>query len=166
MMAKKIIVFGPDNSGKTTLANDLCGTFGFEYSHSPGPVSVEKMMEYIEQSLGNEKNLVFDRFPAIEERTCGVVLRNTNKFQGLEDKVLEYFSKIDLFIYCNPDMNVIQDWQEREQMRGIKENIIELRDSYDDLWEELSENGYPCICYDWTKGKEENENIKRRIEEL
>lgn len=165
-MAKKIVIFGPDNSGKTTLANDLCNTFEFEYSHSPGPVSVEEMKTYIEQSLGNEKNLIFDRFPPIEEKTCGTVLRGINKFQGMEKEVLGYFFNVDLFIYCNPDMNVIQDWKEREQMEGIKENIEGLRKAYDDLANELSEYGLPYICYDWTKGKIENEEIKRRVKEL
>lgn len=165
-MAKKIVIFGPDNSGKTTLANDICSSFGYEYSHSPGPVSIEEMMEYIEESLGNEKDLVFDRFPPIEERTCGVVLRNNNKFQGMGNIVMDYFSRVDLFIYCNPGMKTIENWQEREQMEGIKENIIALKESYDKLANDLSELGLPFICYDWTKGKMENDNLKRRVKEL
>lgn len=161
MNNKKIVVFGPDNSGKTTLSKQISSVLDFEYSHSPGPVPIEKMLEYMEENLNKKENVVFDRFPIIEEKTCGKVLRGFNKFDPVgEEEVSRFLSKIDLFIYCNPKAEIIKNWQEREQMEGVKENIISLIYAYDKLNFELIKSNYPVIRYDWTTG----EDIIKKIE--
>ena len=166
VLGKKIVVFGPDNAGKTTLAMDICSTLDYSYSHSPGPVPVEQMAKYIEDMFSLDKNIIFDRFPVVEEITCGTVLRGINKFDVMKEKAEMFLANVDLFIYCNPDMSVIENWQEREQMEGVKENIGALRKAYDDLALEFGEAGYPLMYYDWTKGAEEIENVKERIKSL
>ena len=89
-MSKKIVVFGPDNSGKTTLVQNIHDALPyFNKSHSLGPVSVEEMLKYTEDNLNSQDDFIFDRFPMIEEATCGYVLRGLNKFENMIDKVLD-----------------------------------------------------------------------------
>ena len=52
-----IVVFGCDNSGKSTLCTQLVSLlnedvdFTADTRHTPGPVSVEEMIKYMEDSL-------------------------------------------------------------------------------------------------------------------
>ena len=62
MRSKKIVIFGCDNSGKTTLANELVSKFGFEYVRSSGPVSRDEQIEFLKSKLDSDTDMVFDRF--------------------------------------------------------------------------------------------------------
>lgn len=151
-----IVVFGCDNSGKTTLAKVLDSILGIGYIHSPGPLKdVEDMKRFIESNLDNNTVNIFDRLPIIEENTCGVVLRGKNLFGSLDnDYTAEVFNRINLFIYCRPGYESVSNWGDREQMAGIKENIDKLIESYDDVYDYLYENGYPVLKYDYnTNGR-------------
>lgn len=110
-MAKKIVIFGPDNSGKTTLANQISREFKFSYVHSLGPVDVDKMVQFMDDMLSSEENVVFDRFPIIEESIYGLSLRGFSKFdcfdQGYISSVLK---RVNLFVYCNPNLDTICKW--------------------------------------------------------
>lgn len=165
----KIVIFGPDNAGKTTLAKTLEEEMwmdDFHYSHSPGPVSVEKMCEYIVDNLASDQNVIFDRFPVIEEMVCGNVLRGVDKFDQYRKKANDFLNKIDLFIFCNPGTKAITNWGTREQMDGVKENIDKLFQKYCELFQDLTEEGRNAMMYDWHNSKVENEKVKERIGEL
>ena len=146
-----IVIFGCDNSGKTTLSKVLDSIFGGGYVHSPGPLeSVEAMKDFISYNIDKNDVNIFDRFPIIEESTCGIVLRNRNLFDSLDsDYVLNVFNKIDLFIYCRPDKDSINKWGERDQMEGIKENINQLIEAYDSLYRWLCSKHYKVLVYDY-----------------
>lgn len=159
-MSKKIVVFGPDNSGKTTLATTIAKECNVDYIHSPGPLDAEGMLYFIKANLLSEQDLVFDRFAIIEEMTCGKVLRGKDKFEELYDSGKadrdNLLSKIDLFIFCLPPIENVKNWGEREQMNGIKENIDNLIDSYKEVADYLYTSGYPILRYDYTKDKVED----------
>lgn len=161
---KKIVVFGTDNSGKTTLVSNICDTLiSFTKSHSLGPVSVEEMLKYTLDNLNSDTNFVFDRFPMIEEMTCGYVLRGYNKFGGMTKTVVDCFNKVSLFIYCDPGIDEITNWGDRDQMDGVKDNIFQLKAAYDRVWTYINDLGYPCIKYNWKNGKQEFNKIIERI---
>jgi len=162
----KIVIFGPDNSGKTTLAKKIVENGDFFYSHSPGPVPVEEMCEYIECYLSNIRNVVFDRFPVIEEMVCGKILRGNDKFDSFREEANSFLDRIDLFIFCNPGIEAITSWGTREQMEGVKENILKLHQGYCELLEGLRKNGRNVLVYDWQESKEEIEKVIERIEVL
>ena len=146
-----IVIFGCDNSGKTTLGKVLDDFLG-GYIHSPGPLdNIEDMKEFIESNLDKSTVNIFDRFPPIEEYACGTVLRNENKFEDEYEYVREIFDKIDLFIYCCPDLGFVCNWGSRDQMDGIKENIDKLREKYDDIYLSLLIAGKPIVKYDYNK---------------
>lgn len=145
----KVVIFGPDNSGKTTLAKALSPMIGAEYKHSLGPVSAREMIDYMVHNLYSDERVVFDRFPIIEEEVCGKALRGTNKLQ--EEFDIVYLSKVDLFIFCCPPLSVIKQFGEREQMEGVKENIEKLWLGYNHYFDYLSKIGMRVVKYDFTK---------------
>ena len=69
---------------------------------------------------------------------------------------------MDLFIYCNPDINLIVNWGDREQMHGVKENVQMLKTSYDKYYDYLISSGYNVVCYDWNDATQ-FKNISERV---
>ena len=162
----KVVIFGPDNSGKTTLAKKLTEDGVFLYSHSPGPIPIEGMCKYIEHYLDNVRNVVFDRFPVVEEMVCGKILRGTDKFDSFREEANSFLNRIDLFIFCNPGIEAITNWGTREQMEGIKENILNLHQGYCELFEKLKQNGKNVLVYNWQESEEKNKKVIERIKTL
>ena len=146
-----IVVFGCDNSGKTILSKTIDSFIG-GYVHSPGPLyDVDSQKKFIDDNIDKSVVNIFDRFPIIEETVCGTVLRNHNNFKHEDEYISKTLKKIDLFIYCFPGIDSVVNWGEREQMDGIKENILKLIDGYSSFYEFLKNNGYPVVLYDYNK---------------
>lgn len=160
-MTKNIVIFGCDNTGKTTLANKLSEYFkGVNYFKSLGPnkTAVEQM-KFMQESIVTEGINVFDRFPLIEEATSGVVLRNCDNFNVWGPKEKEILSNIDLFILCYPGLFDTLNWGAREQLEGVKENALSLIDAYNnmaatlrfDLRLDVIEYNYKAGFSEWVK---------------
>ena len=155
----KIVLMGVDNSGKTTLARNLKETMaekGYEFSYMPplGPAPLDKQEEYLDAVLFDEKNVIIDRLPIIEEEVAGRIFRGQNNFDKVnKEKVFGYFQNVDMFIFCNPSLKVITDWGNRPQMNGVKENVAELKSGYANLfaalWAELDGMDVCFHVYDW-----------------
>lgn len=146
-----IVVFGCDNTGKTTLCEYIRKTLidgfginedGVHCLHSPGPVPVESQISFMNKTFELNGFIIMDRFPVIEEATCGIVLRGYNKFASLNDPMREvdFLEKVDLFIHCNPGLEYIERWGSRQQMEGVKENSRLLNQKYNEVRNEL-------VCY-------------------
>lgn len=158
---KKIVIFGVDNSGKTTLAERLMNLFSnFQVKHSPGPGSPEEMVKWMDENVFSSQDLICDRFPLIEEGVNGPILRNVDVLANIDSD--RYYDNIDLFIFCDPGLDVIQNWGVREQMDGIKENVNALYDAYCNLARLLAFADFPLIKYDWTNDDE----ILKRVKEI
>lgn len=137
-MGVKIVVFGCDNSGKTTLCNNIAKSLsplGFKVVPPLGPASIEEQIDRLDKITSDPENLIIDRFPIIEECVCGRVLRGRSNFDDLEDKslVYKYLDEIDLFIHCNPKLSVVKKWGNRDQMQGVKENAGQLYLGYQEI---------------------------------
>ena len=146
-MNKKIVLFGTDNSGKTTLGESLAKELAGNYLPPLGPASLDVQLNYLNENLKNPGVWVFDRFPVIEESVCGNVFRGKSNF---EDIYYEHFLNcVDLFVFCNPGLEVILNWGEREQMNGVKENIISLYAGYSEWFKRLKETGRKVMEYNW-----------------
>lgn len=154
-----IVIFGCDNSGKSTLVNNLLyyieNELNIECSsiHSPGPVSIEDMKKFMETNLIDKtenpnKIKIFDRFPIIEEAVYGPILRNKNRFDDLDyNKTL--LDKVDLFILCDPGPFNIMKWDNREQYPGVKENAFEIILEYYRIAYSLMQEGYKVKTYNY-----------------
>lgn len=134
-----IVVYGCDNSGKTTLCNQLITYLNdvvnvkAKYTKSLGPATMSDQATFMNKHIQDETwdVEVFDRFPIIEEDVCGNVLRHSNHFASHPYYSLMVLNQITLFIHCDPGMDAINEWGDREQMEGIKENAKALREAYE-----------------------------------
>ena len=163
-MNKKVVIFGPDNSGKTTLTLQLGKKYNLEIIKSLGIVPRNKQLKYMEE-MTKKENIVFDRYPIIEETVCGKIFRNHSNFEGFENdtNIRKYLDKIDLFIFCNPGLESILNFGSREQMNGVKENIFELYNGYIIFYKWLFINKYNVIEYNWNLEKDGMKKIERRL---
>ena len=146
-MNKKIVLFGTDNSGKTTLGKSLAKDLAGDYLSPLGPVSLETQLDFLGENLKKSGVLVFDRFPVIEEDVCGNVFRGKSNFENVPHD--QFLNAIDLFVFCNPGLEAILNWGEREQMNGVKENIIPLYAGYSEWFKRLKESGIKVVEYNW-----------------
>ena len=152
-----IVVFGCDNSGKTTLCNqlvELCNDgidFTAETIHSLGPnKTLEEMIEFMDKNLapeGSPHTRIFDRFPIIEEMVYGPLLRGEDKFAGIN--IFDWLNQVDLFVYCYPGLFTILNWGEREQMGGVKENALMIISLYNRLAVMLKQKGFNVKEYNF-----------------
>lgn len=152
-----IAVIGMDNTGKTFLCESLVKMFTFEgYTcdsiHSPGPKTTEELMSFMDKYLlknkYNHEVRIFDRFPIIEEAVYGKLLRGGSRFDD-EEYNKETLGKIDAFVYCYPGMESILNWQDREQMDGVKENAEAIVDEYSNVIKQLIKEGHKVIEYNY-----------------
>lgn len=147
MKNKKIVLFGTDNSGKTTLGNTLAKDLSGIYLPPLGPTTLHTQISFLDENLKKSGVVIFDRFPIIEEDVCGHVFRGKSNFENIPWD--EFFDSIDLFVFCNPGLEAILNWGEREQMDGVKKNIIPLYAGYSDWFKRLKDTGRNVVEYNW-----------------
>lgn len=151
---KMILVEGPDNSGKSTLIEQLTARFNLfkcERPHGP-PKSAEELYFRIKdfQNFYKSKMFIMDRNPVIGESIYGPILRNHNMFEDLDtqDQIefeAELFSKITtktiFLIYCRPPLEVItnlethqvKDYDTEEHLKSLSLNRYKIVQAYDDV---------------------------------
>lgn len=154
-----VVVYGCDNSGKTSLANHIAEKFNLEYVRSKGgpSMSTQEVLQYLDKNL-SEGDKVFDRFSIIEEYTNGLVLRGKDRFQDEFIDKESFLNRIDLFIYACPSMEAVKNFGDREQMDGIIENIDRLREMYRVFTvNDVISADRSLIVFDWTKDKDYSE---------
>ena len=160
MEVKKIVVFGCDNTGKTTLCENLKTFIAWKnkdvnsvvVAKSLGPnKSVEEQIDFMDLTLNDkQKTIIFDRFPIIEEATCGKVLRGKDNFQEWENtNVIDLLRKVDCFIFCYPGLFNVLNWGEREQLDGVKENALKLINAYNEMAVSLRSLGFKVLEYNY-----------------
>ena len=157
----KIVVFGTDNSGKTTLCSNLSKILGLELVPPLGPKNLSEQIKYLNKYLIKKESVIFDRFPIIEEYCCGNVLRGSDNFRDIDCEI--WFEKVDAFVFCNPGLDSIKNWGEREQMVGIKENIDELYKYYNFIFTIWSKQCYNV--YEYNFNKESAKELAKKIKE-
>lgn len=154
-----IIVEGCDNTGKTTLIQKLKERFPQlevvpKWTGPRGPGSMKKMwdhmMTYLTRNPDETKYLVFDRFPLISELVYGPVIRKHIEFSREQiEQATELLKKhFPLVIYCRRDPEaILANFEEREQMEGVRENVKALIDQYNRVLCELDFLGIPVVDY-------------------
>lgn len=149
-MKKNIVVFGCDNTGKTTLAQKIAFKLGGQYVKSLGPNRTKnEQLDFMFENLNSDGIKVFDRFPIIEESTSGVVLRGNDNFQTWRDQEMDLLNKVDVFIFCNPGLFNTLNWGEREQLEGVKDHALELINKYNEIAVLLKQYYHNVIEYNY-----------------
>ena len=154
-MERKIIVVGMDNTGKTTLVNQLSDYYQCDHIKSLGPgYSRDEMLWEIVRKITIDKMVVLERFSILEECVYGKVLRNDPKFTVEDMDLVKPYNP--LIVYCRPSDEVIYNFGDREQMDGVIEQREKLVNEWDHLISQLKERDFEVITYDWTKNSLED----------
>lgn len=149
-MKKNIVVFGCDNTGKTTLAQKIAFKLGGKYVKSLGPNKTKnEQLDFMFENLNSDGIKVFDRFPIIEESTSGIVLRCHDNFQTWREQEMDLLNKVDVFIFCNPGLFNTLNWGEREQLEGVKDHALELINKYNEIAVLLQQYYHNVIEYNY-----------------
>lgn len=159
-MERKIVIIGMDNTGKTTLVNDMKNILNIESIKSPGPdFTKEEMYEEIITDLSKEELVILERFAIVEEMIYGEILRHNAKF-NFEDlmQIKEKYNPI--FIYCRPKKENVLDFGDREQMEGVIEQSKKLLEAFDNLYNRMIQNEFDIFRYDYNVSTPEEMVLK------
>ena len=159
-MERKIVIIGMDNTGKTTLVNDMKNILNIESIKSPGPnFTKEEMYEKIITDLSKEKVVILERFAIIEEMIYGEIIRHNSKF-NFEDlmQIKEKYNPI--FIYCRPKKENVFNFGDREQMEGVIEQSKKLLEAFDNLYNRMIQNEFDIFRYDYNVSTPEEMVLK------
>ena len=159
-MERKIVIIGMDNTGKTTLVNDMKNILNIESIKSPGPnFTKEEMYEKIITDLSKEEVVILERFAIIEEMIYGEIIRHNSKF-NFEDlmQIKEKYNPI--FIYCRPKKENVLDFGDREQMEGVIEQSKKLLEAFDNLYNRMIQNEFDIFRYDYNVSTPEEMVLK------
>jgi hypothetical protein len=147
-----VIVEGMDNSGKTTLVQEIAG-LGARIVPSVGKPDREQARLRMQELLNETDAKVYDRFVAFSDEVYGRVLRGCNILDpDAYGAMLRVMRANALVIYCRPPDDVILNFGDRAQMEGVLERGSTLIRGYDRLFNLLEDWGYAgqIIRYDWT----------------
>lgn len=165
-----IIIEGPDNSGKTTLAKFLAKEIGREYYHAGGPPkSTPEIIGRVHFSFDNKDKYIFDRSPLISEQVYGVMRGQLYlNFEENEDLYSRFRELGPIIIYCRPPNDTILDMSTHEakphdtveHVKQVTDKAVQMIALYDDAIE------HPVmpkqvIYYDYTK--DDKEELARQL---
>ena len=164
-----IVIYGCDNTGKTTLAHSLMEELGGTqydaiYTKSLGPAPIYEQIDFLDKHIHNKSYQpghvqveIMDRFPIIEEFVCGNIIRNKNQFDGYNKQSIgRYLDSVNMFIHCCPGMKQVNKWGTREQMDGVKENAYALYSMYEAVKYVFPGMGDRTLEYDFTNPTHKN----------
>lgn len=134
-----IICEGPDNGGKTTLAQYIAKKMRAVYIkvERPKRAAVDLMAyQKILHVAANYSGLVVsDRHVAISEPIYGPICRGGHDLD--EREIHECFDRIDAVIYCRPPLpTIMKTIDDRPQMEGVIENTTRIVQAYDDFFDD------------------------------
>ena len=124
MMIKKILIEGPDCSGKSTLVNRLKNLLKWDAKslhHLPG----EQYPRYLKEYALNDFTII-DR-GHISEHVYSCLWRNGGPFSNLEKEILDnVIYKSFLTIFCCPELEIMEKrYSERSYKQQIKLSELE-----------------------------------------
>ena len=125
-----IILEGPDNSGKSTLAQYVAARTGRTIIASEGP---EKWPGEINERIRRYEqhtDVLFDRHPCVSQPIYGQIRKNT----PVEPTLLErFYQRPALFIYC--------------EGRGLEEHVLKEHDSPEHVTAVIEKHEWLCDQY-------------------
>lgn len=151
-----LIVEGMDNSGKSTLTQKLSQDLDLAVLHSPSEYryNFDKMMDWMENEMENQRPVIYDRISPISDSVYGPIIRGgtpyNNTVQG--QKIFQKLKQMKHFIiYCRPPAEKILGFGDgREQMVGVHENGRTLLAAYDNKIGNMVDTGWRIFIYDYT----------------
>lgn len=163
---------GVDNTGKTTLSQKLLELDkSMLYIPPLGPLSRKIQIKVIENTLKighlDGINILYERYPLIDEMVYGSVLRGKSNF-NMDEVLFRFWLQHmlitnHLIIYNRPsDDDIYTSIRQRKQMEGVADNILTLANRYDYVISRLKERGLNIITHDYTQ-KNDTEKILLKV---
>lgn len=131
----EIILEGPDNAGKSTLAKMISEAIGRAVISSegrekyPGEI-VERIVRYSRDHQG----VIFDRHPVVSQTIYSLVKSNT---PVPEELIKEFYTGKNFFIYCRSNLerglegHVVKEHDDEEYLARIQNSLGPLLEAYD-----------------------------------
>jgi len=143
-----IIVEGPDNTGKTTLIQQLQDIF-----HLPSlragfhPQNPKDIHQYHYWAVTSPRQLILDRHPAVSDFIYTPILRPTEPELSSLDLIIRMLDRHYTIFALPPFNQVEKSYDERPQLKGTKENLRRIYQAYEKLLNDFE----PNFLYDYTK---------------
>lgn len=137
-----IILEGPDNAGKTTLALALSKETGIPLKEKEGKPSTWPDMLQKLQDYEKLDHMIIDRHPIISQSVYGMTVRDD---PPIPESFLErFFQRDDLIIYCRCIADELTDHEASptdtpEHLVAIEERYQEVLNCYDN-WAAICAN--------------------------
>lgn len=146
-----ICIEGPDNSGKSTLVNELAYIYEREVRHATKPADNVAAALDFEIECRDGSKLILDRSQAVSGLIYDAVVRKQLPYFGLHD--VERLAFDALLIICLPPKEIVLADKERDQMEGVRDNHEALYDAYAGLVTDGKIGNSSVFVYDYTKHK-------------
>jgi len=159
-MINKIIVEGPDSSGKSTVVERIKNMLHWD-SKSLHHLEKDQFDRYLKE-YANNSNIVFDR-SHISEIVYSILWRNGNPFSDKEEEILnEMVKSKTLIIFVCPEIDIIKNrYKERKFEQQIKFDELEKSRK---LFVKIMKN-FPVISYQ-SKDYGELDSLLLKIKEI
>lgn len=121
-----IVIEGPDNSGKSTLAKYIAERRGLTIQESEGPPKSDQEINDRVIRYARMTGVIFVRHPVISNGIYGKLRPEGDPiFPGLRDEF--YGEERNLFIYCDPlkrafEGHVVKDHDTQEHLQLLERN--------------------------------------------
>lgn len=152
-----IIIEGPDNTGKTTLARHLQEVFSLDYIHCSKPKTDNPYLEYCELADSIKKPTVIDR-AHLGEYVYGTLWRGgcsitPKMFQDLDLKFMEKFEYV-VVIHAQAPLEIIEERCKENNEQLLKPNQIAACSEL--FYYIMSQTHIPVVNYHSDKEKPED----------
>lgn len=152
-----IVIEGPDNAGKTTLAMALAKKLkGLYLKTEKVPAQDEDLLRYrsiLSVAKEYSKFIISDRIAAISEPIYGTICRGGHSLTSENANAL--LEAVDVIIYCRPPVEAIMETlSTRPQMPGVVENTRSIIAAYDAVlmnWVPRRNAPQPCLRFDYSE---------------
>jgi thymidylate kinase len=164
-----VVVEGPDNAGKTTLATYLAKHLRAVYLKVERPKRGVDLLAFRNLiKVANEYSgwVVCDRHVAISEPIYGTVIRHGHVLNQLDiDPALD---DIHCVFYCRPtNKRILDSIGERPQMEGVVENAEAIIHAYDEYMKDLYlEQRILVYVYDYEEHRSEGKKPEALVNML
>lgn len=128
-----ILIEGMDNTGKTTLGNELSKRLGYPYFHNERCKDPVEVYDKVSKHFNPTAPIVIqDRITPFSEAVYGPVIRGSSDYHGEHLQTLYTLSRIGLaVVYCKPPQEKVLEFGERDQMEGVVDNSTKLMKAYE-----------------------------------
>jgi cytidylate kinase len=131
-----IVVEGPDNAGKTTLAQQIAKDLKAVLIKVERPKRAIDLVAYqglLHKAAEYSGAVVADRHVAISEPIYGTIIRGGHELKP--EDIMLCMAELDVVIYCRPFRDkIIGSIRSRPQMDGVVENTRAIIDAYDEFF--------------------------------